>query len=138
MLGRFDGERLRLSEVHRFPNGRVRVPDGLHWDVLRLFAEIKRGLDACAGRSRPAGEHSVWTRGAWTSPCWTATARCSATPTTTGISRTEGMLEEAFQRVPREEIFERTGIQFMRINTLYQLLSMALARRRCSKPRRPS
>jgi len=40
--------------------------------------------------------------------------------------RTEGMFEAAFERVPREEIFEQTGIQFMEINTLYQLLSMRL------------
>lgn len=49
MLGRFDGQRLQLSEVHRFPNGPVRLPDGLHWDVLRLWNEVKQGL-ALAGR----------------------------------------------------------------------------------------
>jgi hypothetical protein len=50
ILGQFDGQRLALSEIHRFPNGPVRLPDGggtgyrLHWDVLRLWTEIKRGL----------------------------------------------------------------------------------------------
>ena len=48
VLGRFDGDRLCLSELHRFPNEPVRLPDGLHWDVLRLFAEVKRGLALCA------------------------------------------------------------------------------------------
>jgi rhamnulokinase len=43
-------------------------------------------------------------------------------------ARTDGMLEEAFRQVPREEIFAQTGIQFMQINTLYQLLSMVIAK----------
>jgi sugar (pentulose or hexulose) kinase len=44
MLGRFDGDRIELSEVHRFANGPVRLPDGLHWDVLRLWTEVKQGI----------------------------------------------------------------------------------------------
>ena len=44
MLGRFDGERIDLEEIHRFPNDPVQVGDTLHWDVLRLFHEIKQGL----------------------------------------------------------------------------------------------
>ena len=43
MLGQFDGERIQLSEVYRFPNGPVRLLDGLHWDALRLWSEIKQG-----------------------------------------------------------------------------------------------
>jgi len=45
MLGRFDGERLTIEEVHRFPNEPVGLPDGLHWDALRLFHELKRGVE---------------------------------------------------------------------------------------------
>ena len=41
MLGRFDGERVQLEEVHRFANTPVRISTGLHWDALRLFHEIK-------------------------------------------------------------------------------------------------
>ena len=44
MLGRFDGDGLQLAEVHRFPNLPVRLPDGLHWDVLRLWSEVKKGI----------------------------------------------------------------------------------------------
>src|SRR5215212_10825794 len=49
VLGRFDGGQVSLEEVHRFPNMPVRLPDGLHWDVLRIISEIKGGL-AKAGR----------------------------------------------------------------------------------------
>ena len=48
VLGRFDGERMALEEVHRFPNTPVRLPDGLHWDVLRIIGEVKDGLAKAA------------------------------------------------------------------------------------------
>ena len=126
VLGRFDGDRLRLSEVHRFPNEPVRLPDGLHWDVLRLFAEVKRGLALCEEKYGRPASIGVDTWGV----DFALLDRRGAlleNPYHYRDSRTEGMLEEAFRRVSQEEIFERTGIQFMRWNTLYQLLSMALA-----------
>src|SRR5947199_8646005 len=48
LLGRFDGERLTLDEVHRFPNGPVKMLDTLHWDVPRLFDEMKTALRRAA------------------------------------------------------------------------------------------
>ena len=51
VLGRFDGTRLALEEIHRFPNGPVRVLDSLYWDALRLFAEIKQGLAKAVSRA---------------------------------------------------------------------------------------
>lgn len=127
VLGHFDGERLSLSEVHRFPNEPVRLPDGLHWDALRLFAELKRGLTLCAREHvRPASigvdtwgvDFALLDRG----------GALLGNPYHYRDGRSEGMMEEAFRRVRREEIFERTGIQFMQFNSLFQLLSMALAR----------
>ena len=54
MLAAFDGQTIRLQEAYRFPNGPIRVLDSLHWDPLRLFADIKHGLEACAGTSGQA------------------------------------------------------------------------------------
>ncbi|MBI1924857.1 rhamnulokinase, partial [Candidatus Poribacteria bacterium] len=48
VLGGFDGERLTLEELHRFPNGGVRVLNSLHWNVLRLWSEMKGTLSLCA------------------------------------------------------------------------------------------
>src|SRR5215470_13900901 len=48
LLGRFDGERLTLDEVHRFPNGPVRMLDTLHWDLPRLFDDMKTALRKAA------------------------------------------------------------------------------------------
>src|SRR5690242_5747437 len=48
VLGRFDGQQLKLDVVHRFANGPVRTLDALHWDVLRLYAEMLVTLRRCA------------------------------------------------------------------------------------------
>jgi rhamnulokinase len=127
VLGSFDGDRLRLNEVHRFSNGPVRLPDGLHWDVLRLFAEVKRGLALCGEKHGRPASIGVDTWGV-DFALLDRQGALLGNPHHYRDSRTEGMIEKAFQRVPREEIFERTGIQFMRMNSLYQLLSMALSR----------
>src|SRR5437762_8813642 len=50
VLGSFDGQRLQLDVVHRFPNGPVATLDTLHWDVLRLHGEILNALRLCAGK----------------------------------------------------------------------------------------
>ena len=52
LLGRFNGDRIQLSEVHRFPNGPVRLPEGLQWDILRLWSEVpQRALASFRGAS---------------------------------------------------------------------------------------
>ena len=131
ILGRFDGERLSLSEVHRFPNGPVPVParDGrvsLHWDVLRLWGEVLQGI-AMAAREGPLAGIGVDTWGV-DFGLLNRDGRLIGSPYHYRDSRTDGMLAEAFSRVPRASIFEQTGIQFLQINSLYQLLAMALAR----------
>ena len=125
VLGRFDGERATLEEVHRFPNVPVKLPDGLHWDVLHIFAEIKEGLAKAASLVGDAGLHGIGV------DTWAVDfglldrdGALVGNPSHHRDGRTEGMLEEAFRRVSREEIYRTTGIQFLRINTVYQLLAM--------------
>jgi rhamnulokinase len=125
VLGRFDGERVTLEEVHRFPNTPVKLPGGLHWDVLRIFAEIKEGLAKVASLAGEVGLHGIGV------DTWAVDfglldrdGALVGNPYHHRDERTEGMLEEAFRRVPREEMYRTTGIQFLRINTVYQLLAM--------------
>jgi rhamnulokinase len=126
MLGRYDGDSIRLIEVHRFANGPVRAPDGLYWDVRRLFAEIKRGLALCRRQYGAPASIGVDTWGV-DFALLDRRGELLGDPFHYRDGRTNGVMEEAFKRVPREEIFERTGIQFMQFNTLYQLFSMVLA-----------
>lgn len=123
VLGRFDGRRLQLEVVHRFPNGGVRTLDTLHWDVLRLYGEMLAGLRRCAADFGGVDSVGVDTWGV-------DFALLGRGDTLLGNPRhyrdphTETILEEAFARVPRWEIFRQTGIQFMRFNTLFQLLAL--------------
>jgi rhamnulokinase len=128
ILGQLDGQRLRLSEVHRFPNGPVSLSDGLHWDVLRLWGEIKNGLAAAIqelGADLAGIGLDTW---GVDFGLLDRDGALVANPYHYRDNRTDGMLEEAFGRVPRAEIFEHTGIQFMAINSLYQLLSLVIGR----------
>jgi rhamnulokinase len=130
MLASLDSKALSLSEVHRFANGPVRLPDGIHWDVLRLWADIKAGISAAVAASRRSAPKKLDGIGldTWGVDFALLDRQGSllGNPYHYRDARTDGMLAEAFQRMPRETVFEHTGIQFMQINTLYQLLSMVL------------
>jgi rhamnulokinase len=122
VLGRFDGGRVSLDEVHRFPNVPVRLPDGLHWDVLRILCEIKDGLAKAARETRIEGV-GVDSWGVDFGLLDREGALVS-NPYHHRDTRTDGMMDEAFGLAPKEEIYGMTGIQFLPINTLYQLLAM--------------
>src|SRR5918911_2767367 len=125
VVGTFDGDRLAVDEVHRFPNRPVRLPTGLHWDILSLLAEVRTGI-AAAQRDQPLASLAVDT---WGVDFGLLDERGAllGNPVHYRDSRTDGMLEAAFAVVPREEIFDQTGIQFLPINSLYQLLALVRA-----------
>ena len=123
VLGRFDGERMDLDEVHRFPNVPVRLPDGLHWDALRIFSEVKAGISRAAGNGARIESLGVDSWGVDFALLDREGALIS-NPYHYRDPRTEGMQERAFERMPKEEIYGITGIQFMPINTLNQLLAL--------------
>jgi rhamnulokinase len=123
VLGLFDGRKLELQVVHRFPNGPVRTLDTLHWDVLRLHQEMLAGLRKCAAEWGPIDSLGVDTWGV-------DFALLGRNDTLLGNPRhyrdphTEHIMDEAFGRLPRPEVFRQTGLQFMRFNTLFQLLAL--------------
>lgn len=125
VVGAFDGDRLTVEQVHRFANRPVRLPTALHWDILSLLAEVRAGI-AAAERGGTLTSLAV---DAWGVDFGLLDPRDAllGNPVHYRDTRTEGMLEAAFAVVPREEIFEQTGIQFLPINSLYQLLALARA-----------
>lgn len=123
MAGIWNGRVLQLDEIHRFPNGGVYLGDTLRWDVLMLWSEIQKGL-ALAGKKYGRRIVSV---GADT---WgldfvllNKQDEMLGLPYHYRDARTRGSLERAFKKVPRAEIFKQTGLQFMELNSLYQLLA---------------
>jgi rhamnulokinase len=126
VVGKLQEGLLEIEEVHRFPNGPVRIIDSIHWDVLRIWQEVKEGLRICASKYGNAIRGiGVDTWGVDFALLGKGDVLLS-NPYHYRDKRTDGMIEEAFRRVSREEIFEQTGIQFMQINTLFQLLSMVV------------
>lgn len=128
MLGCFDGERITLQQVHRFSNDPVLVHDTLYWDILRLYHELKNGILEC----RKSGHGDIRSIGIDT---WGVDfglvdrdGKLMENPVHYRDHRTDGMIEEVLKLVSREEIYKKTGIQFMQFNTLYQLF--ALSRKR--------
>ncbi len=124
LVGTFDGGRLALEDVHRFPNVPVTVGGTLEWDALRLLGDITAGLR----RAGAGGEVSSLAVDSWGVDfgLLDERGRLLANPVHYRDARTDGMVERACSMVPRDEIYRATGIQFMAINTLYQLLSMAV------------
>lgn len=122
--GAFDGRLLELEEIHRFENGPVSMGGELVWDLVRLWQEVMTGLRAAAVRHGSAvSSVGVDTWGV-DFAFLTADDALLANPVCYRDSRTQGMLAAAEGIVPREEIFAATGLQFMEINSLYQLLAL--------------
>ncbi|MGI6777354.1 MAG: rhamnulokinase [Acetivibrionales bacterium] len=126
MLGSYDGSKLTLREIHRFANIPVMVGETLYWDILRLFHEMKQGLLECmkSGNSDIAGI-GVDTWGV-DFGLLGPSGELLGNVVHYRDKRNEGMIEEASKIVPKREIYEKTGIQFLKFNSLYQLLSIKL------------
>ncbi|MBM4073459.1 MAG: rhamnulokinase [Planctomycetes bacterium] len=123
LVGSFDGDKLRLDVVHRFPNGPVQTLDTLHWDVLRLFGEMLQGMRKAAVESGPIASVGIDTWGV-DFALLGRDGSLLGNPRNYRDPHTEGIMEPAFARVGREDIYRQTGIQFMRFNTLFQLLAL--------------
>lgn len=126
MLGRLQDGRLELEELHRFLNQPVRLPDGLYWDTFRLFHDIREGL-RIAGRERKLKLDGIGV------DTWGVdfglvdkVGRVVDNPRHYRDARNNGMMDAVFSYVPRERVFELTGVQFMQLNSLYQLYAAKL------------
>ena len=123
MVGRLDGDRLSLSEAHRFDSRPARLPDGLHTDVLRIFAEIQHGLGSAARSGDEIAGVGVDTWGV-DFALLDGDGLLLGNPYHYRDAIGGTVMERAFARVPRAEIFAATGVQLMEINTLFQLLRL--------------
>ena len=120
VVGRLQAKILTIEEVHRFPNEPVEYGGSLHWDVPRLWLQVRKaltmsehfrlagiGVDAWGVDYALLGERGELLQN----------------PYHYRDRRTQGVMAEVFRLVPKEEIYGATGIQFMPINTLYQLFA---------------
>ncbi|MGQ9907949.1 MAG: rhamnulokinase [Candidatus Flexifilum sp.] len=120
MTVRLEGETLIQEEAHRFPNVPVMVRGRLHWDVLRLWHEIVTGVDRVLDGALSIGIDAWGVDYALLDK----DGELVGNPVHYRDARTMGAPEWVYQRIPKRDLFERTGLQFMILNTIYQLAAM--------------
>jgi rhamnulokinase len=120
MLARLADHKIEITELHRFANTPVQLPSGLYWDTLRLFQEICEGIRIAAKQSSELDGIAVDTWGVDFGFIGDDGGLLD-NPRHYRDKRTQRAQHEVFEIVPRAEVFRQTGIQFMDINSLYQL-----------------
>lgn len=123
IVGTFDGKKLTLEENHRFPNEPVTVAGTFTWDMLRIFHEIKNSIRKCAlSEDKDISSIGIDTWGV-DFGLIDKTGRLMANPVHYRDTRTEGIIEYADKFVPRSELYNTTGLQFLNFNSVYQILA---------------
>lgn len=121
MSGRVTPRGIELEEHHRFPNGAVRVGGSLHWDVLGIYREVLAGIRKVAetgplhgiGIDSWAVDYGLLDRD----------GQLLGNPFSHRDSRTDGVMEKVVDEVGARELYDRTGIQQLPFNTIYQLVA---------------
>ena len=124
IVGILDGGKISLEEIHRFKNKQITIFHNNYWNAFNLFEELKKGIKTAV----KMGHADILSLGVDT---WGVDfgilgkdGKLLALPHSYRDPRTEGMMQKVFKTVSPEEIYERTGIQFMEINSLYQLTAI--------------
>ncbi len=128
MLGTISDAELKLEEIHRFGNGPIEQAGSLRWDFNKLFSNIKDGI----AKAVKAADRQVCGIGV---DSWGVdfglideNGELIENPYHYRDSRTNGMMDKAFELMGKRQVYDNTGIQFMQLNTVYQLLSLSLSR----------
>ncbi|TKG94919.1 rhamnulokinase [Puteibacter caeruleilacunae] len=124
MLGILENNKITLKEVHRFENKMTRIDGHDHWDIHRLFNELKTGLKNCIEDHGVQPESIAIDTWGVDYGLLDEDGKLISLPYAYRDSRTDGMMEKVFAKIPSKEVYEQTGIQFMQLNTLFQLFSM--------------
>lgn len=122
VVGQFDGEKITLEVTHRFPNTTHWVQHKLFWDPLRLFSDIRQALSSAAAKF-PLASIGVDTWGV-DFALLGKDGQLLGNPRHYRDPHTETIMEETFKQVPAADVYAQTGLQFMRFNSLFQLLAM--------------
>lgn len=122
IIGKYDGEKITLEEVHRFLNEPVTVHKTMYWDVLRLFHEMKQGIV----KAKLNGGFDSIAVDTWGVDFGLIdeNGNLLENPVHYRDARTEGTFEKAFAKFPKDEFYDITGNQFMEINTAFQLVAL--------------
>ncbi len=123
ILGHLENGLLKLEEIHRFENNIVKKDDSYCWEANQLFQEIKNGLKKCNDLGIKPDSIGIDT---WAVDFVLLDEKDQLL--TEAVSyrdpRTDGMMEQVFEKIMKERLYLETGIQFQKFNTIYQLYSI--------------
>ncbi|MGA8037081.1 MAG: rhamnulokinase family protein [Candidatus Acidiferrales bacterium] len=125
VLARLSAGLLTIENTWRFSNDPVEYGGGLHWDLPRLWWEVRNVLYQTEKTPLISVGADAW---GVDYALLDEQGQLLENPFHYRDARTEGVMEEVFAIVPREDIYRATGIQFMPINTLYQLAAAKRAK----------
>ena len=123
IVGTPSAEGIQLEEIHRFENNQKMIDGHLRWDFNALFNELKTGLKKAFAKYGDEIESIGIDTWGVDFGLLDKDGKLISTPVCYRDDRTKGMLELAFQKLPKEEFFQHAANQFMEINTAFQLLS---------------
>ena len=124
IAGTVDNGRLAIEELHRFPNPTLRESDGLYWDMPGLWNNIRAGIEMAKGRNLKGIGVDTW---GVDCALVASDGQLVERPRHYRDPRNAAAMQQVFEIVPRDEIFGYTGIQFMQINTLYQVYATKMS-----------
>jgi len=126
ILGTIENGRLQMKELTRFPNQILQIGDHFHWNIYSLFEELKAGLVAAKNENVEISSIGIDTWGV-DFALIAADGSLLGAPYAYRDPHTVGAPEKYFQLVPREKVYNMTGIQVMNFNSLYQLFALSQA-----------
>lgn len=123
ILGSIQNEKLELNEIHRFENNMIKKGQHFCWDIVRLFSEVKKGIKKCndLGIKPESIGIDTW---AVDFVLLDENGELLTDAVAYRDDRTDGIMEEVFQKIMKERLYLETGIQFQKFNTIYQLYSL--------------
>ena len=123
IIGTIEQEKLSLEEVHRFINGPIEKNGSLFWDFELQCAEIRTGLKKALAIEPNISSIAIDTWGVDYVLFNRSSGKIVRLPYHYRDSRTDAIPEKVYQTISQEKLYERTGIEFMQLNTLYQLVA---------------
>ncbi len=123
IIATLDGGKITLEEIHRFENNGVNVRGTLYWDIIYLFNQIKQGIV----KARLAGGFDCIGIDTWGVDFGMIdeSGDLVTNPVHYRDTRTDGIPDELFKEISKQAVYDRTGIQIINFNTLFQMYYMA-------------
>ncbi len=126
LQGSLSGNKLAIEEVCRFATGMIKIQNGWHWDIIRFFEEIKKGIKKCFSQSHQIAQSIAISTWGVDFGLLSKEGELLGLPFAYRDSRTDGIMEKVFQVFDKNELYRLTGIQFMQFNSIFQLYVMKI------------